>query len=117
MLEREGISVEVVDPRTLRPLDDELIFQSVRKTNRCVIVQEATPHSSSAADRLPRTARVLRRSGRADRARGLGRRAGALRPEPESVVLPDAARRRGGQAHAVPAVNTAALPPTPPPGS
>ncbi len=46
VLEKEGISIEVVDPRTLRPLDDELIFQSVRKTNRCVIVQEATPHSS-----------------------------------------------------------------------
>ena len=30
VLEREGISVEVVDPRTLRPLDDELIFQSVQ---------------------------------------------------------------------------------------
>jgi len=45
-LEREGIDVEVVDPRTLRPLDDELIFSSVRKTGRLVIVQEATPHSS-----------------------------------------------------------------------
>jgi pyruvate dehydrogenase E1 component beta subunit len=50
VLEKEGISVEVVDPRTLRPLDDELIFQSVRKTNRCVIVQEATPHSSFAGE-------------------------------------------------------------------
>jgi pyruvate dehydrogenase E1 component beta subunit len=45
-LEKQGISVEIVDPRTLRPLDDELIFQSVRKTNRCVVLQEATPHSS-----------------------------------------------------------------------
>jgi pyruvate dehydrogenase E1 component beta subunit len=45
-LEKEGIDVEVVDPRTLRPLDEELIFGSVRKTNRLVIVQEATPHSS-----------------------------------------------------------------------
>ena len=46
VLEKEGIDIEVVDPRTLRPLDDELIFESVRKTNRCVIVQEAAPHSS-----------------------------------------------------------------------
>ena len=45
-LEKEGIDVEVVDPRTLRPLDEELIFGSVKKTNRLVIVQEATPHSS-----------------------------------------------------------------------
>jgi len=45
-LEKAGVSVEIVDPRTLRPLDDELIFQSVRKTNRCVVLQEATPHSS-----------------------------------------------------------------------
>jgi 2-oxoisovalerate dehydrogenase E1 component len=40
-LEREGISVEVVDPRTLRPLDEEAILASVRKTNRLVIVHEA----------------------------------------------------------------------------
>jgi pyruvate dehydrogenase E1 component beta subunit len=46
VLAKENISIEIVDPRTLRPLDDELIFESVRKTNRCVILQEATPHSS-----------------------------------------------------------------------
>ncbi len=40
-LEREGISVEVVDPRTLRPLDEDTILDSVRKTNRLVIVHEA----------------------------------------------------------------------------
>lgn len=45
-LEKQGLSVEVIDPRTLRPLDEQLIFQSVRKTHRLVIVQEATPHSS-----------------------------------------------------------------------
>lgn len=41
MLEAEGISVEVVDPRTLRPLDIDTICQSVAKTNRLVIVHEA----------------------------------------------------------------------------
>jgi pyruvate/2-oxoglutarate/acetoin dehydrogenase E1 component len=46
VLEKEGIDVEIVDPRTLRPLDEDIIFTSVRKTNRLVIVQEATPHSS-----------------------------------------------------------------------
>ena len=41
LLEREGISVEVIDPRTLKPLDEETILQSVRKTNRLLIVHEA----------------------------------------------------------------------------
>ncbi len=36
----EGIEVEVVDPRTLKPLDTDLIFQSVRKTNRLVVVSD-----------------------------------------------------------------------------
>jgi 2-oxoisovalerate dehydrogenase E1 component len=38
---REGISVEVIDPRTLRPLDEDLILTSVRKTHRLVITHEA----------------------------------------------------------------------------
>ena len=41
VLEREGISVEVIDPRTLQPLDEETILTSVRKTNRLLIVHEA----------------------------------------------------------------------------
>lgn len=40
-LEKEGISVEVVDPRTLVPLDTETIIQSVSKTSRLVVVHEA----------------------------------------------------------------------------
>jgi 2-oxoisovalerate dehydrogenase E1 component len=40
-LEREGIDVEVIDPRTLRPLDEETILASVRKTNRLLIAHEA----------------------------------------------------------------------------
>ena len=39
--EGEGISVEVVDPRTLQPLDEETLVQSVQKTNRCVVAHEA----------------------------------------------------------------------------
>lgn len=42
-LEKEGIDAEVVDPRTLRPLDTETILQSIRKTNRAVIVEEGWP--------------------------------------------------------------------------
>jgi len=40
LLAKDGIEAEVVDPRTLRPLDGEPIFESVRKTNRCVVVEE-----------------------------------------------------------------------------
>ncbi len=39
-LARDGISLEVVDPRTLRPLDEDCILASVRKTNRLVVVHE-----------------------------------------------------------------------------
>ncbi len=39
--ESEGISVEVVDPRTLLPLDEEALVESVKKTNRCVVAHEA----------------------------------------------------------------------------
>jgi 2-oxoisovalerate dehydrogenase E1 component len=40
-LDHEGISVEVIDPRTLKPLDESTILNSVRKTNRLLIVHEA----------------------------------------------------------------------------
>jgi len=40
-LAREGIGVEVIDPRTIKPLDIETICDSVRKTNRAVVVHEA----------------------------------------------------------------------------
>jgi len=40
-LEREGISAEVVDLRTLNPLDRDTLLESVRKTGRCVVVHEA----------------------------------------------------------------------------
>jgi acetoin:2,6-dichlorophenolindophenol oxidoreductase subunit beta len=39
-LERDGISVEVIDLRTLRPIDVETILASIRKTNRIVVVEE-----------------------------------------------------------------------------
>ncbi len=40
-LEKEGVSVEVVDPRTIRPLDIETIIKSVKKTNRVVVAEES----------------------------------------------------------------------------
>ena len=39
-LAQEGIEVEIIDPRTLQPLDEPLIFDSVRKTNRLVVLEE-----------------------------------------------------------------------------
>jgi pyruvate dehydrogenase E1 component subunit beta len=42
-LEKEGIEAEVIDPRTLRPLDSETIVASVKKTSRLVIVEEGWP--------------------------------------------------------------------------
>ncbi|HEY0079537.1 MAG TPA: pyruvate dehydrogenase complex E1 component subunit beta [Pyrinomonadaceae bacterium] len=40
-LEKQGVSVEVIDPRTIRPLDVETIINSVKKTNRLVIAEES----------------------------------------------------------------------------
>jgi pyruvate dehydrogenase E1 component beta subunit len=48
--EREGISVEVVDPRTLLPLDEEAIVASVRKTTRCVTAHEAVTRGGFGAE-------------------------------------------------------------------
>jgi acetoin:2,6-dichlorophenolindophenol oxidoreductase subunit beta len=48
-LAREGISAEVVDPRTLAPLDVETIIKSVKKTGRLVLVDQAPRQSSAAA--------------------------------------------------------------------
>jgi pyruvate dehydrogenase E1 component beta subunit len=49
-LEGEGISVEVVDPRTTSPLDEEAILESVERTGRLVVVDESNPRCSMAAD-------------------------------------------------------------------
>jgi pyruvate/2-oxoglutarate/acetoin dehydrogenase E1 component len=50
LLEKESISVEVVDPRTLFPLDIETIVQSVKKTSRLVITHEAPERGGFAAE-------------------------------------------------------------------
>ena len=49
-LSAEGIDVEVVDPRTLTPLDVETIVESVRKTSRCVVVDEGCTHFGATAE-------------------------------------------------------------------
>ncbi len=50
LAEEHGIEAEVIDPRTLRPLDLDSILDSVRKTNRAVIVEEGWPHGGVGAN-------------------------------------------------------------------
>lgn len=50
ILEKEGISVEIIDLRTVRPMDHETILNSVKKTNRLVILEEAWPFASVASE-------------------------------------------------------------------
>ncbi len=50
ILEKEGISVEILDMRTVRPMDFEAIFTSVRKTNRLVVLEEAWPFASVSSE-------------------------------------------------------------------
>ncbi len=45
-----GIEAEVIDPRTLRPLDLDSVLASVHKTNRCVVVEEGWPHGGVGAN-------------------------------------------------------------------
>jgi pyruvate dehydrogenase E1 component beta subunit len=49
-LEKEGISCEIIDLRTIRPMDFEAIFKSVKKTNRLVILEEAWPFASVSSE-------------------------------------------------------------------
>jgi pyruvate/2-oxoglutarate/acetoin dehydrogenase E1 component len=48
--EQEGISVEVFDPRTLQPLDEQALLDSVKKTNRCVVAHEAVTRMGYGAE-------------------------------------------------------------------
>ncbi|WP_034923467.1 pyruvate dehydrogenase complex E1 component subunit beta [Gillisia sp. CAL575] len=49
-LEKDGISCEIIDLRTVRPLDYEAIYKSVKKTNRLVILEEAWPFGNVATE-------------------------------------------------------------------
>jgi pyruvate/2-oxoglutarate/acetoin dehydrogenase E1 component len=50
LADEHGVQAEVIDPRTLRPLDLDTILASVRKTNRCVTVEEGWPHGGVGAN-------------------------------------------------------------------
>ncbi len=57
LLAKDGVEAEVVDPRTLRPLDEDLVFDSVRKTNRCVVVEEGWRYAGFGAEIADRVQR------------------------------------------------------------
>jgi len=50
ILEKEGISIEIIDLRTIRPMDHETILKSVKKTNRLIILEEAWPFASVSSE-------------------------------------------------------------------
>ena len=49
-LEKEGISAEIIDLRTVRPIDYAAVVESVKKTNRCVVVEESWPLASISSE-------------------------------------------------------------------
>ena len=57
-LEAANISVEVVDPRSLRPLDEDTIFESVRRTHRCVVLEEGHSFNSVGTEIVARVQRA-----------------------------------------------------------
>jgi pyruvate dehydrogenase E1 component beta subunit len=57
-LAKEKVSVEVVDLRSLRPLDEETVVRSVQKTHRCVVVHEGWPYGGVGAEISDRVQRL-----------------------------------------------------------
>jgi pyruvate dehydrogenase E1 component beta subunit len=92
-LEQQGVSVEVIDPRTIRPLDIETIINSVKKTNRVVVAEESHPFAGVGAEI---TAQIMERAFDYLDA-PVKRVSGADAPMPyarnlERLALPDVAR-------------------------
>jgi pyruvate dehydrogenase E1 component beta subunit len=50
VLQKEGISVEIIDLRTVRPIDYKTVVDSIKKTNRCVVVEESWPLASISSE-------------------------------------------------------------------
>src|SRR5438309_4348032 len=82
-----GVQAEVIDPRTLRPLDLDTILASVRKTNHCVIVEEGWPHGGVGAN----LAALISEQAFDDLDAPVQRVSGADVPMPYSKPLEDAA--------------------------
>jgi pyruvate/2-oxoglutarate/acetoin dehydrogenase E1 component len=83
LAEQHDVSAEVIDPRTLRPLDLDTILASVRKTNRCVIVEEGWPHGGVGAN----LAALIQEQAFDDLDAPVGRVTGADVPMPYSKPL------------------------------
>jgi len=49
-LAKDGVEAEIIDPRTVKPLDIDMIIKSIKKTNRCVVVDEAHPFAGFASE-------------------------------------------------------------------
>ncbi len=99
-LAKEGIEIEIVDPRTLRPMDTATIIGSVRKTHRAVVVEAGAGFAGHGlGDRLVHHRAGLRRSRRAGRAGHRRQRPHALRAQPRAAQDADQGEdRRGGAA-------------------
>jgi len=83
LADEHEIEAEVIDPRTLRPLDLDSILESVRKTNRCVIVEEGWPHGGVGAN----LAALIQEQAFDDLDAPIGRVTGADLPMPYSRPL------------------------------
>jgi len=83
LAEEHEIEAEVIDPRTLRPLDLDTILASVRKTNRCVVVEEGWPHGGVGAN----LAALVQEQAFDDLDAPIGRVTGADVPMPYSKPL------------------------------
>jgi pyruvate dehydrogenase E1 component beta subunit len=81
--EEHEVEAEVIDPRTLRPLDLDTILDSVRKTNRAVIVEEGWPHGGVGAN----LAALIQEQAFDDLDAPVGRVTGADLPMPYSKPL------------------------------
>jgi pyruvate dehydrogenase E1 component beta subunit len=83
-----GVDAEVIDPRTLRPLDLDTILASIHRTNRCVVVEEGWPHGGVGAN----LAALIGEQGFDDLDAPVERVTGADVPMPYSKPLEDLAR-------------------------
>jgi pyruvate dehydrogenase E1 component beta subunit len=92
-LAADGISCDVLDLRTLRPLDRDALLRSVRRTNRCVVVEEGWPYAGVGAE----LADLLQREAFGDLDAPIERVTGADAPMPyaknlEHLAMPDPER-------------------------
>jgi pyruvate dehydrogenase E1 component beta subunit len=87
LAEEHGVNAEVIDPRTLRPLDLDAILESVAKTNHCVVVEEGWPHGGVGAN----LAALISEQAFDDLDAPVRRVSGADVPMPYSKPLEDAA--------------------------